>query len=82
MGIVIEVKKNKHETSGSLLRRFSRRVQGASILRIAKRGRWRERPQSDYSKKRYALKRIERGKEIEELRKLGKLVDVRHRKSH
>jgi len=82
MVTVIEVKKNKHETSGSLLRRFSRRVQGASILKIAKKVRRRERPQSDYAKKRYALKRIERIKEIEKLRKLGKLADVWNRKSH
>jgi ribosomal protein S21 len=83
--IRIEVRKNPNETTASLVRRFTKRVQGAGILRAAKSRRYKERTRSEYVKKKFALKRIERVKEIEQLKKIGKIRDVhpgQYQKSH
>ena len=67
-----EVEKNQNETNLNLIRRFSKRVQGARALNQARSARFRSRPSSKLKKKERALKRITRGKEIERLKKLGK----------
>ncbi len=70
---IIEIKKNPNENNGSVLRRFSRRVQESSIIRKVKKDRYNERAESKLKMKRSALKRMEKRKEIEKLRKLGKI---------
>jgi ribosomal protein S21 len=83
--IRIEVRKNPNETTASLVRRFTKRVQSAGILRSAKSRRYNERIKSGYVKKKFALKRIEKIKEIEHLKKIGKIRDVhpgQYQKSH
>ncbi len=69
---VIEVKREANESNSSVLRRFSKRVQGAGIIRRVKSRRAAERSQSHYKKKRSALKRLTRRAEYERLKKLGK----------
>lgn len=71
---VIEVRKNPNENNMSVLRRFSRRVQESGIVRRVKGARYNERKESKLKIKKSALKRIGRRKEIEKLRKLGKLA--------
>ena len=73
--IVIEVKKNPNENNTSLLRRFSRRVQESSIIQKVKSLRYNERETSKLSQKNSALKRLNKRKEIEKLRKLGKMIE-------
>jgi len=73
--IHVEVKKGENESSASLLRRFSKKTQSASIVKKAKKLRYWGRARSEYVIKRNALRRIERGKERERLRKLGKIND-------
>lgn len=80
--IRIEVRKNPTETTSSLIRRFTKRVQSSGIVRAAKSRRYKERAKSEYVKKKFTLKRLERIKEIEHLKKIGKLQDVGYRKSH
>lgn len=75
--IRIEVRKNNNETSASLIRRFTKRVQGSGILRAARSKRYQERPKSEYVKRKFTLQRIDRTKKYEELKKLGKIKDVR-----
>ena len=70
---VVEVRKNPNENNMSVLRRFSRRVQEASIIHTVKRNRFSERKESKLKIKYSALRRITRRKEIEKLRKLGKI---------
>lgn len=70
---VIEVKKNPNENNTSVLRRFSRRVQESSIIPKVKGSRYNEREESKLKAKKSALKRLGRRKEIEKLRKLGKI---------
>lgn len=80
--ITIEVKRDPTESSSSVLRRFSKKVQGANILRKVKSLKARERPQSHYKKKRAALKRLSRREAYERLKKLGKLPDAPQKKYH
>jgi ribosomal protein S21 len=71
---VIEVKKNPNENNASVLRRFSRRIQESGIIRKVKGSRYNERSESKLKVKKSALKRMARRKEIEKLKKLGKMV--------
>jgi ribosomal protein S21 len=71
---VIEVKKNPNENNSSILRRFSRRIQESGIVRKVKGARYNERKESKLKVKKSALKRMARRKEIEHLKKLGKMV--------
>lgn len=74
---VIEVRKNPNENNMSVLRRFSRRVQESGIIRKVKGARYNERKDSKIKIKKSALKRMERRKEIEKLKKLGKIIAKR-----
>ena len=70
---VIEIKKNPNENNASVLRRFSRRIQESGIIHKVKNSRYNERKESKLKVKKSALKRMGRRKEIEKLRKLGKI---------
>ena len=70
---VIEVKKNPNENNSSVLRRFSRRIQESGIIRKVKGTSYNVRKESKLKVKKSALKRMGRRKEIEKLRKLGKM---------
>jgi len=70
---VIEIKKNPNENNASVLRRFSRRIQESSIIQKVKGSRYNERKESKLKIKKSAIRRITRRKEIEKLRKLGKI---------
>ena len=71
---VIEVKKNPNENNSSVLRRFSRRIQESGIIRKVKGARYNLRKESKLKMKKSALKKLDRRKEIEKLKKLGKMV--------
>jgi ribosomal protein S21 len=70
---VVEVKRNQNENNASVLRRFSRRVQESSIIPKVKNSRYSERKESKLKIKKSALRNLARRKEIERLRKLGKI---------
>jgi probable rRNA maturation factor len=70
---VIEVRKNPNENNSSVLRRFSRRIQESGIIRKVKGARYNVRKESKLKIKKSALKRMARRKEIEKLKKLGKM---------
>ncbi len=72
---IIEVKKAANESNITLVRRFSRRVQEAGIIRAVKGRRYSERAPSKLDRKNSAVNRLKRGKEIERLKKLGKWVE-------
>lgn len=69
----IEIKKNPHENAASLLRRFSRKMQESGIIHQVKGNRYSERDLSKLSEKTIALRKIARRKEVERLKKLGKM---------
>jgi len=71
--IVVEVRKNPSESSASVLRRFSRKIQESGIIQKVKGGRYSERKESKLKIKKSALRRLVRRAEYERLRKLGKV---------
>ena len=73
--MTIEVKKKDRETSESLIRRFSRRVQQSGVLLRARRSRFRKDEKNKREKRLEALYKIKIRKEIEKLKKLGKFDD-------
>jgi len=70
---VIEVKKNPNENNMSILRRFSRKVQESNIIQKVKGSRYNERKESKIKVKKGTLKRLLKRKDMEKLRKLGKI---------
>ncbi|MCK5412978.1 MAG: 30S ribosomal protein S21 [Candidatus Pacebacteria bacterium] len=72
---MIEVKKKDNESIGSLLRRFSKKVQQSGLLIQARSSRFKEKTPSRTERRKGALRRNEIVGEKEKLRKLGKLED-------
>lgn len=69
----LEVKKRPRETSLALAHRFTKSIQQSGILLRARKVRFRERGKSRQMEKRAAIRRDERKKEYQKLRKLGKI---------
>lgn len=76
--MAVEVIKNNNETGGSILRRFTRKVQGSGVLPKARSIRYSGRKLSSYKIKKKTLKTLTRRTEVAKLIKLGKLPDKRH----
>ena len=70
---VIEVKKNPNVNNSSILRRCSRKNQESGIIRKEKGARYNLREESKLKAKKSALKRMARRKEIEQMKKMGKM---------
>lgn len=77
----VEVKRGAGETAPSVIRRFSRRVQEANVVRQAKSRRYYQRPRSKTAEKARALRRIENQKQKALLFKLGKLDALKKKRS-
>ena len=79
--INIEVSRGNNENSLSLLRRFTKRVQGAGVLPRVRSKRYSERVVSENVKRKKTLKRLKRRDEIQDLIRMGKpLPDVKRRR--
>lgn len=75
MAINAEVVKNEGETAVNLIRRFSKRVQGVGLIQKMRKRRYYTRVKSQKVQRKHALKVIKRREEIQELIKMGKLVE-------
>ena len=73
MTVNVEVVKNSNENTTSLIKRFSKRVRESGILPKLRNSLYYQRKESDYKKKQRALRALEKRKEIERLKKLGKI---------
>lgn len=71
MAINVSVEKTGNENSMSLVRRFSRRVLGAGIIRRVKDNRYRKRELSKSKRRQAALRRVGRREKNAELERLG-----------
>lgn len=71
----VEVERTNNENNTNVLRRFTKRVQGSGILPRVRSIRYKLRDQSRYIRKKKALKKIGRRKEVDELIKLGKMQE-------
>ncbi len=70
----IEIMKNPNENNANVIRRFQRKVQEAGIIHQVKGKRYNERKKSKLAEKASALMRMNKRKEIEKLKKLGKVI--------
>ena len=73
--MAIEVRKKDKESTGSLLRRFSRRVQQSGVLLRARRARFFQKPKTKRQMKESALRRQDLRKQRTRLMKLGLLEE-------
>ena len=75
MATNVEVLKTGTENSMGVLRRFTKRVQGAGILPRVRSLRYKQRNQSTYKRKMATLKKLGRRKEVDLLIKMGKMQE-------
>lgn len=71
--MAVEVKKKPRESSSAMLRRFSRKVQLSGILLSARKSRFQKQQRSRNLRRKDALYKEARKKEIEKKKKLGLL---------
>jgi DNA-binding transcriptional regulator YhcF (GntR family) len=72
---MIEVKKKDRETSESLIRRFSRRVQQSGVLMHARKTRFRTDEKSKIELRQGAMYKAKVKKVVDRLKKMGKFDD-------
>lgn len=75
MAINAEVSKNEGESAVNLIRRFSKRVQGVGLIQKMRKRRYYARVKSRNVERKHTLKVIKRREEIQELIKMGKIVE-------
>jgi ribosomal protein S21 len=74
--INVEVQRNNSESPLSVIKRFTKRVQGAGILNRVRKLRYSKRAESRYVKKKKTLKTLRRREERDTLIKLGKISET------
>ncbi len=75
MAVNVEINRNANETSLSILRRFTKRVQGSGVLPRVRGIRYHERVKSENVKKAKKLSKLVTWAKTAELVKLGKIPD-------
>ena len=75
MAINVEVEKNNNESSANVIRRFTKRVQGAGIIPKVRAGRYYTRIKSDNVNRMAKLKKLAKKVTYEKLLKLGKIAE-------
>ncbi len=73
--INVEITKNPNENNLSVIRRFTKKVQGSGVLPRVRSLRYSERVLSHYKTKKNTLKNLARKAEILEMIKMGKMAD-------
>ena len=80
MAINVEVEKNNNESSANVIRRFTKRMQGAGIVPKVRGGRYYTRTKSRNVQKMAKLKKLEKKEVYDKLVKLGKIKEFRGRR--
>jgi len=75
MATNVEVVKNTNESSANVIRRFTKRVQGAGIIPKVRNGRYETRVKSRNIQKTARLKKLDKKVTYEKLLKLGKVQE-------
>ncbi|MBI2610794.1 30S ribosomal protein S21 [Candidatus Kaiserbacteria bacterium] len=76
MSVNTEVQKSGNETALSVIRKFSRRVQGTGLIKTVRNRRYFARDTSKIVKKKRALKLLKRRAEYKQLVKEGKIIEA------
>lgn len=77
MAINVQVEKNNNESSANVIRRFTKRVQGAGIVPKVRSGRYHTRIKSSNVQRMAKLKKLAKKETYEKLLKLGKIPEQR-----
>ena len=80
MATNVEVEKNNNESSANVIRRFTKRVQGAGIVPKVRGGRYFSRSKSKNVQRTAKLKKLGKRVVYEKLLKLGKVQEFRGRR--
>ena len=80
MATNVKVEKNNNESSANVIRRFTKRVQGAGIVPKVRSGRYYSRTKSRNVQRSAKLKKLEKREAYEKLVKLGKIPEFRGRR--
>lgn len=72
-----EVTKNNTENTMSLLRRFTKKVQGSGTLKHVRKIRYQQRALSAFTKKKNKLNKLEMKSKVDNLIKLGKESQIK-----
>lgn len=80
MATNVEVEKNNNESSANVIRRFTKRVQGAGIIPKVRGGRYFTRIKSRNVQRTAKLKKLEKRATYEKLVKLGKVQEFHGRR--
>jgi ribosomal protein S21 len=80
MATNVQVEKNNSESSANVIRRFTKRVQGAGIIPKVRGGRYFSRTKSRNVQRTAKLKKLEKRENYEKLVKLGKVQEFRGRR--
>ncbi len=80
MATNVEVQKNNNESSANVIRRFTKRVQGAGIVPKVRGGRYYTRIKSRNIARFAKLKKLVKRVTYEKMVKLGKVQDTRGRR--
>lgn len=70
---LLEVKKRENESSSAFLRRFKKQLQKSGLLLLVRKKMYHTKPKSKLKIREAAAKRQETKKEMDYLRKIGKL---------
>ncbi len=81
MSINAEVQKSGNESTLSVIRKFSRRVQGTGLIKNSRKTRYYERQKSKTVQKKRALKLLKRRAEFKQLVKEGKVQEREPRRT-
>ena len=80
MATNVEVTKNNNESSANVIRRFTKRVQGAGIIPKVRSGRYFTRIKSRNVQRFSKLKKLDKRETYEKMVKLGKVQEHRSRR--
>lgn len=80
MATNVQVVKNPNESSANVIRRFTKRVQGAGIVPKVRSGRYFTRIKSRNVQRMAKLKKLTKRETYEKLVKLGKIQEFRPRR--
>lgn len=71
----VEVSKNPNESTANLVRRFTKRLQGAGIVPKVRSGRYYDRIKSRNTDRKAKLRQLKRKETYDELLKMGKVAE-------
>ncbi|MCB9818452.1 30S ribosomal protein S21 [Candidatus Nomurabacteria bacterium] len=80
MAINVQVEKNNNESSANVIRRFTKRMQGAGIVPKVRGGRYFTRTKSNNVQRTAKLKKLMKREVYEKQVKLGKIQEFRGRR--